>query len=368
MSAPFFAAVLRGGLCVLLGLVLALPVSLAGAPPAGAAGDGSGSVVLVWDDPRIIESSGLVDTGRYLVTTNDSGDSGQVFTVAARGEDAGETVGVTTWSDDPTDVEALAPAGRGHVWVGDIGDNNAVRDSIQVARVPVGAGDRTVSPTVYDLVYPDGARDAETLLRHPRTGRLFVVSKELLGGSVYAAPATLDPDGPNELTRVGPVLPIATDGSFGLDGRSVVVRGYFSSVVYAWPSLRRVAEVAMPDQQQGEGIAVDRRGRLLVSTEGRGTEVLRVATPVRVRAILRGDEGDGTAGGSDADEAEPGDLPDPDAFDPEVAADPARAVPDTVPSWILAGLTSLAALLLAGLAVLGLRGLLRRLRRLRRLR
>ena len=72
----------------------------------------------------------------------------------------------------PTDVEALAPAGRGQVWVGDIGDNRSARSQVQVARIPVGRGDRDVSPTVYDLVYPDGAHDAETLVSDPRTGRL----------------------------------------------------------------------------------------------------------------------------------------------------------------------------------------------------
>ena len=54
---------------------------------------------------------------------------------------SGETVGVTGWTADPTDVEALAPAGPGSVWVGDIGDNRGLRDSITVAEVPVQPGD-----------------------------------------------------------------------------------------------------------------------------------------------------------------------------------------------------------------------------------
>ncbi len=124
-----------------------------------------------------------------FVTTNDSGDSARVFTV----DDDGETVGVTAWSaTTPDDVEALAPAGDGEVWVGDIGDNPGERASISVSRVPVGPGDRDVEVPTYTLVYPDGPRDAEALLAHPVTGRLYVVSKVVFGGAVYEAPERLE--------------------------------------------------------------------------------------------------------------------------------------------------------------------------------
>ena len=55
------------------------------------------------------------------------------------------------------------------------------------------------------------------------------------------------------------MLPIATDGAFFPDGRHLVVRDYGRAVVYAFPVLEAVAEVDLPEQQQGEGIAVDAR-------------------------------------------------------------------------------------------------------------
>ena len=67
-----------------------------------------------------------------MVTTNDSGDTGRVFTVDPA---TGETVGTTDWGNDPQDVEALAPLDDNDVWVGDIGDNAESRDSVQVAPV-----------------------------------------------------------------------------------------------------------------------------------------------------------------------------------------------------------------------------------------
>lgn len=227
-------------------------------------------VDFVFQDPAIVESSGLVVDGDLFVTVNDSGDRGRVFTV----DGSGATVGVTSWSPAPVDVEALAPAGPGEVWVGDIGDNTASRASVSVLRVPTGPGDRTVTPPSYALVYPDGAHDAETLLAAP-DGRLYVVTKDLAGGTVYAAPRQLSSDHPNRLEPVAAALPFATDGAFLPDGRHVVVRGYGSAAVSTYPGFREVAQLPLPAQRQGEAIAVGEDGWVHVSSEGEHTPVLR---------------------------------------------------------------------------------------------
>lgn len=255
-------------------VVVLLPLVVGGSSSA----HDDGTVELTFSDPEIIESSGLALVGDLLVTTNDSGDSGRVFAVDA----SGRTVGTTAWAPDPTDVEALAPAGGSSVWVGDIGDNRGGRDSIQVAEVPVGRETAEVEVPTYDLVYPDGARDAESLLVDPTTGRLYVATKEIFGGLLYAAPEELDPTRPNRLREVGPVLAIATDAAFFPDGRHLVVRGYDSATVYGFPSLEPIVDLDLPTQEQGEGIAVTADGDLLLSTEGQRTDVLRVTLPAEV--------------------------------------------------------------------------------------
>ncbi len=262
--------------------VVAVVVGVTGV--AGSEPDRRGSVEFRFQDPAIIESSGLVVSDELFVTVNDSGDSGRVFVVDPAD---GRTVGVTTWSPDPVDVEAIAPAGPGEVWVGDIGDNAAARDSVTVARVPVGRGDLEVAVPTYELVYPDGARDAETLLMDPQ-GRLLVVTKGLLGGEVLRAPVRLDPDGPNLLRRVGTAVGVATDGAFFPDGRHLVVRTYTGATIYDYPGLEAVASFDLPAQNQGEGIAVAADGSVFVSTEGSGTPVLRVRVPARVQTVLAG--------------------------------------------------------------------------------
>jgi hypothetical protein len=250
---------------------------------AAAAPKHPGHASFSFADPEIVESSGLALRDGLFVTTNDSGDRGRVFTVDPA---TGKTVGVTSWADDPTDVEALAPAGDGEVWVGDIGDNGRSRSSLTVARVPVGPGFRTVTPPTFELTYPDGAADAETLLANPRSGRLYVATKDIFGGVLYAAPKHLSADGPNRLRERGSVLAVATDGAFFPDGRHLIVRNYTSAAVYTFPGLEMVDAFPLPDEHQGEGIAVAQDGRVYVSSEGQDQPVLRAPLSAAVRKAL----------------------------------------------------------------------------------
>ena len=112
-------------------------------------------VAFRFQDPAIVESSGLVVAGRArssppTTPATPAGSSSSTRRPAS-------TVGVTTWPGDPEDVEALAPAGPGAVWVGDIGDNAGVRDSVPVTGA--GRADRPVDVDGGDLRarYPDGA-------------------------------------------------------------------------------------------------------------------------------------------------------------------------------------------------------------------
>lgn len=242
--------------------------------------------VFAFADPAIVESSGLVVRGDGLfVTVNDSGDSGRVFTVAPG---TGRTVGVTNWPGEAVDVEALAPAGDGEVWVGDIGDNDRQRDTIRIHRVPTGREDRTAVRASYELDYPDGPHDAETLLTHPETGRVYVVSKEFTAGRVYEAPAELVEDGPNRMQGVGEVMAIATDGAFFPDGNHLLVRGYSDATVYSWPDLEEVARLDLPFQQQGEGVAIADDGEIYLSSEGVEAPVQRVILPEDLRNRVDG--------------------------------------------------------------------------------
>lgn len=268
---------------VLLAL-LPLPFGIGLLAPGPAQEPISSEVVFHFTDPEIVESSGLVAQDGLVVTVNDSGDSNRVFTVDPA---TGDTVGVTRWQGEADDIESLAPAGDGQVWVGDTGDNEHTRRTITVSKVPVGRGEREVTASSYELSYDGAPQDAETLLTDPTTGRLYVVTKGVFG-RVFAAPERLDPDAVNRLTPVDEVLGIATDGAFFPDGRHVIIRNYTQAAVYTWPELDRVALLDLPAQQQGEGVAVTADGEVLLSSEGQDADVLRVELPDDVRAQLAG--------------------------------------------------------------------------------
>lgn len=244
-------------------------------------------VVFRFQDPAILESSALVATDDLMVTTNDSGDSARVFAVDPTD---GATLGTITWGGAATDVEALAPAGDGEVWVGDIGDNLRKRHDISVTRIPVGPADADVTGTTYPLAFEDGPRDAEALLAHPRTGRLYVVSKGVLGGNFYAAPKQLSNSHKNRLTKIGVAPGLVTDASFFPDGKHLIVRNYGRAVVYRFPSLEVVGAFELPDQKQGEGLAVAPDGQIYLSSEGVHSQVLRIDLPKDIREAMAGPE------------------------------------------------------------------------------
>jgi hypothetical protein len=273
-----------------LALVLPFALGLAQVP------DGPGArEVFTFTDPEVVESSGLVVEGRIgsgdalVATVNDSGDTARVFVVDPA---TGDTVGTTSYAaatgGEPVDVEALAPGLPGRLWVADIGDNPGTRDELLLYDVPVGRGAVAVDPEPLRVGYPDGPHDAESLLRHPRTGRLLLVTKGVLGGIVHALPRGAAPGDEVVTEPVGRVLGLATDAAFFPDGRHLVVRNYSIARVYRWPGLEEVGALPLPSQPQGEGIAVDAAGRVLLSSEGLREPVLGVPLPPALESAMAG--------------------------------------------------------------------------------
>lgn len=297
---------------LLLAAPLAVVLAVAGAGPAQAYEPGR--LLFTFSDSRITESSGLAASSRLngvLFTHNDSGDDARFFAVDRRGAT------LTTYTipgPRPSDWEDMArgpdETGASSLFFGDIGGNFPRVDTV-VTRV----AEPTPDPSVLDatatteagvrfpLAYPDGPHDAEALLVHPVTGRLFIVTKAGLGpttgiAAVYAAPQPLRPEaagGTNVLSRMGEVAitSTGTDPTFNVfgpagelavtagdiapDGSRVVLRTYTDAYEYAVPAGDVAAafapanlpeRTALPVTRQGEGITYTRDGRsLLVSSE-----------------------------------------------------------------------------------------------------
>jgi hypothetical protein len=147
-------------------------------------------------------------------------------------------------------------------------------------------------PDKYPFRYPDKPHDAETLLVHPTTGEMVIVTKEEDGVSgVYAFPLPLRPSIPVTLEKVGVIVfksqyltaissrlamgeRMATGGAVSPDGRKIVIRTYLMG--YEWKiapgatiaqALKGVTrEFALPLVQQGEAICYSSDGKSLFMT------------------------------------------------------------------------------------------------------
>jgi hypothetical protein len=252
-----------------------MPVAALAAPPTT-----SGGGLFTLADPRIAESSGLVLSRRHphvVWTANDSGDSARIFAVDTR---TGRTVGVHRFGAPVRDVEALTMTRDGRLLVGDIGDNGASRSSVRVYRFEEPALGETSGPaSSWDLRYPDGPHDAESLAVDPATGRVLVVTKGPTGG-VYALPAHPSRTGVNRLTMVGPAPAVATDAVFLADGSALAVRTYLALFLLDPREFHRLASAPLPVQPQGETLALAQDGHgLLVGSEGLHSVVREVPVP-----------------------------------------------------------------------------------------
>lgn len=239
--------------------------------------------LLTIDDPRVVEASGLARSSRHegvLYTHNDRGHGPEIFAVDSTGVRAVLTVDVPA-----IDWEDMAATPDGRLWIGDIGDGEGSRSwvSVSVLEEPAVLATAQLPSTTYRLRYPDGSHDAEALLVHPATNRLYVVTKDQQGGRVYAAPKRLDPDRVNRLTAVAEAPRNVSAGDFAPGGRTLVLRAYGRAFYYRDLGGSPV-EQSLPKQRQGESITFTRRGtHVLLGTEGVNSEVLQVPVPNEVR-------------------------------------------------------------------------------------
>ncbi len=233
------------------------------------------------EDPRITESSGLAASrlhpGVYW-THNDSDDGAYLYAVDSR---TGRTVATVTMTGvgTPRDVEAISIGPGNRLYVGDIGDNmGGTWDHVWIYELPEPKElkDQTVRATQYDVRYADGARDAESLMVHPKTGRVYIADKKKDGGSLYEGPATLSTGGVNVFRKTASIDLWATDGAFSPNGEQLAVRGYFGGIAYDWNDgrIEQTGRLSVPLQRQGESMTYTPDGsQIMYGSEGSGSSV-----------------------------------------------------------------------------------------------
>ncbi len=231
----------------------------------------------------ISEASGLVASLRFpgsMWTHNDSGSPAEIFLVDSTG--SSQSV-IFLESITNRDFEDIARDGS-TILVADIGDNRGVRDEVSIISFtePQTLGNQSITPSaMYRMTYPDGPRDAETLLVDPFTRDWYIITKREASVRVYRYAHPQDPNVVKELERIPGQLPMTSvvGGDVSPDGTEILAKTY--EVVYYWTRqgneplsetlMRAPIEVPYETEPQGEAIAFTLRGSGFMTTTEEGS-------------------------------------------------------------------------------------------------
>ena len=248
--------------------------------PAPAHAAWTGSKLCTHTNPEIKETSGLSRSTykrKVLFLHNDSGDKARFFAVS---RDCETKAVITINGVKALDWEDMAPGPDHTLWFGDIGDNGEKRASISVVRVtePKELSTRSINGTSFELVYPDGAHNAEAMMIRPKRGRLYIITKNRVSGTIYRAPLVLDPNRPNVMTKLVEGVPNGLSGAeFARQDGRFVLRGYKSVFIYSEMGGEPTRVPVPSDHTFGEAVTWSRSGgALFLGAEGVGTAIWKL--------------------------------------------------------------------------------------------
>lgn len=229
---------------------------------------------------QLLEPSGLaasVKNPEMLWTHNDSGNGAEVFLIDRKLNIRMVCVLRGVRNRDWEDI-AVGPgpkAGKTYVYVGEIGDNMAQYPFKHIYRFeePVFKNGETKilikDVDVLTFSLPDGKKDTESLMVHPVTGALYIVSKReepvvvytLKGGFVSGDTLTAEP-----VARLPHTQIVAAD--FSPDGKAILMKTYKEVLFWNADENKPVGEtlktaatkVNYTEEPQGESIAFARDG------------------------------------------------------------------------------------------------------------
>ena len=222
---------------VLFGIGLATAILFCSASHALAETIGMPELIGTISNFGLDEVSGIAD-GRansdVFWIHNDSGDTARFYAIDHQGLLQGlfllSGVSAVDWEDIAIGAK---PGGGDYLYLGDIGDNNAVRPFVTIYRTsePLSTTSSIIPAADYaaaKLVYPGGARNAESLFVDPLTNDIFIIAKTSSSfPQIYSAPASAFDEAQTTLTAqgvLGSPLSKATAADISPDGRHILVR------------------------------------------------------------------------------------------------------------------------------------------------
>lgn len=239
------------------------------------------------------ETSGIaassISPDTYYVH-NDSGDTSRFFAITAGGKlkstiyfKGDNTHGLGVQDCEDIDVGPGPEKGKSYVYLGDIGDNAQNRPYITVYRMAErkswaagNAANINTEAARADFKYPDGPKDAETMMIDPIDKQLIIVSKRGDTVAVYTTPLKYKANTTTVLTKRCKLFfagfkPFKwiTAGDISKDGQQILLKSY--DKVYYWrrqhnepiweTMVRKPKELTYKAEKQGEAIGFQPDGK-----------------------------------------------------------------------------------------------------------
>ncbi|WP_194776760.1 hypothetical protein [Pararhodonellum marinum] len=193
------------------------------------------------ENKEIDEASGLVFSRRHpnrIYTHNDSGGEPVVYVLDEQGKSVSEILLKDTKNRDWEDI-AIGPGPlkeTSYVYVGEIGDNNAQYASVKLFRFPEPKSldlDQSVEVETWELTYPDGARDAETLMVDPWNGDIYILSKRDSANTLYKMAAEDFGKADVQMQEVMRLpFTMSVAGDISANGKQILIKNYWT--VFYW--------------------------------------------------------------------------------------------------------------------------------------
>ncbi len=259
---------------------------------------------------EITESSGIAASRcnkGVLWTHNDSGDDAFIFALNDKGEKLGTWKISGAKNKDWEDIAAFqdTKTGKCFLYIGDIGNNERTKSEMTIYRVAepkVSDADKissaknsskTETADAIKFEYPDMRHDAETLMVHPETGDIYILTKRLSGASgVYKLAADYSLEKSNTLEKIAdfsvPAIPngFLTGGDISPDGKRVVICDYFSAYEIVLPEnaknfdeiwKQKPVIVELGEREQGEAVGYSADEKAIFATsEGKNSPIIKV--------------------------------------------------------------------------------------------
>ena len=262
----------------------------------------SAKVVGIIENRKITENSGIAASPcqtDVLWTHNDSGDSARIFAINTKGETLAEFRVKSAKNYDWEDISVFKnERGECFLYIGDIGNNDRLRGEFEIYRVrePNITANKlqvTENAETIKFTYPEFRHDAETLMIHPKTGDIYILTKRLSGASgVYKLAANFNLKKVNTLEKITdltvPAVPngFITGGDISPDGRRVILCDYFGAYELLLPDdaknfdeiwNEKPLKIELGERKQGEAITYSADGNSIFATsEKRNSPLIEV--------------------------------------------------------------------------------------------